>query len=65
MINYRVRNLRQVLKKLRDEGVIVDERVEDSKYGMFGWVVDPDGNRIELWEPPSKYTSPEAQFPSE
>jgi len=30
----------------------VDEKVEESEYGKFGWVVDPDGNKIELWEPP-------------
>jgi hypothetical protein len=30
----------------------VDERVEESEHGLFGWVLDPDGNRIELWQPP-------------
>jgi len=30
----------------------VDEKVDESEYGKFGWVTDPDGNRIELWQPP-------------
>ena len=53
MINYRVENLAAVLQALRDEGCDVDEKVQDSEYGKFGWVVDPEGNRIELWEPPA------------
>jgi predicted enzyme related to lactoylglutathione lyase len=36
-----------------NEGVAVDPRVEESEYGWFGWVMDPEGNRIELWEPPT------------
>jgi predicted enzyme related to lactoylglutathione lyase len=53
MINYRVEDLDQVLAALRSEGCDVDERVEVSEYGRFGWVVDPEGNRLELWEPPA------------
>jgi predicted enzyme related to lactoylglutathione lyase len=52
MINYRVDDLDQVLAALRAEGCQVDERVESSEYGRFGWVADPEGNRLELWEPP-------------
>ena len=52
MINYRVDDLDRVLAALRAEGCAVDERVESSEYGRFGWVADPEGNRIELWEPP-------------
>ncbi|HXD33026.1 MAG TPA: VOC family protein [Pyrinomonadaceae bacterium] len=52
MINYRVEDLHAVLAQLRAEGVTVDEKVDDSEYGKFGWIMDPDGNRIELWEPP-------------
>ena len=52
MINYRVDDLDQVLAALRAEGCRVDERVESSELGRFGWVVDPEGNRVELWEPP-------------
>jgi predicted enzyme related to lactoylglutathione lyase len=52
MINYRVDDLDQVLAALRAEGCDVDPRVESSEYGRFGWVSDPEGNRLELWEPP-------------
>lgn len=53
MINYRVANLEEVLAALRAEGCEVDEKMDASEYGKFGWVMDPDGNRIELWEPPA------------
>jgi predicted enzyme related to lactoylglutathione lyase len=43
-----------LLAKLRREGVWVDEKYEEHEYGYFGWIMDPDGNRIELWEPPAK-----------
>jgi catechol 2,3-dioxygenase-like lactoylglutathione lyase family enzyme len=52
MLNYRVDDLDALLARLRDEGVTVDERREDSEYGRFAWVTDPEGNRVELWEPP-------------
>jgi predicted enzyme related to lactoylglutathione lyase len=52
MINYRVDDLDQVLAALRDEGCAVDDRVDSTEYGRFGWVADPEGNRLELWEPP-------------
>jgi predicted enzyme related to lactoylglutathione lyase len=53
MINFRVDDLDGLLARLRDAGVTVDDRVEDSEYGRFGWVMDPEGTRIELWQPPS------------
>ncbi|MFN7947500.1 MAG: VOC family protein [Blastocatellia bacterium] len=53
MINYRVENLDALLEELRREGVQVDEKREDSEYGRFAWIMDPEGNRIELWEPPA------------
>ncbi len=53
MINYRVANLERMLAQLRHNGVTV-EKVEDYDYGRFAWVTDPEGNRIELWEPKSK-----------
>ncbi len=65
MINYRVKNLRDVLRELRHEGVGVDEKIEETSYGKFGWIADPEGNRIELWEPPRTYRSLEEQLPSE
>lgn len=53
MINYRVEDLHALLKVLREEGCDVDPKIEESDYGKFGWVMDPEGNRVELWEPPS------------
>jgi len=52
MVNYRVDDLDALLAALRAEGVVVDERVDDLPEGRFGWVTDPEGNRIELWQPP-------------
>src|SRR3954469_19127511 len=52
MINFRVDNLDEVLEQLRAEGVTVDEKRDESEFGKFGWVMDPEGNRIELWQPP-------------
>ncbi len=51
-INYRVEDLAALLQALRAEGCNVLERTDDSEYGKFGWVMDPEGNRIELWQPP-------------
>ena len=51
MINYRVDDLDALLEALRAEGVEIAKR-EDSDYGRFAWIMDPEGNRIELWEPP-------------
>jgi predicted enzyme related to lactoylglutathione lyase len=51
MVNLRVADLDRMLDQLRRAGVEVDPRVEDSEYGRFGWVTDPEGNRIELWQP--------------
>jgi predicted enzyme related to lactoylglutathione lyase len=52
MLNYRVESLDGVLEQLRTAGIEVDDRIEESKFGRFGWAVDPEGNRFELWEPP-------------
>ena len=52
MINYRVADLMALLDLLRSEGCNVDEKTDVSEFGKFGWVMDPEGNRIELWEPP-------------
>lgn len=52
MINFRVDDLDRMLEQLRRNGIPVDERREESEFGRFGWVMDPEGNRIELWEPP-------------
>jgi predicted enzyme related to lactoylglutathione lyase len=52
MVNYRVADLVALLAALRAEGCNVVDKMDDSEYGKFGWVFDPDGNKIELWEPP-------------
>ena len=52
MINFRVENLGELLTALREEGVQVDPKVEEAEYGKFAWIMDPEGNRVELWEPP-------------
>lgn len=51
MVNYRVDDLRALLAALRSEGREVDAKVEESEFGKFGWVVDPDGHRVELCQP--------------
>jgi predicted enzyme related to lactoylglutathione lyase len=50
MINYRVEDLDSLLQTLQEAGVRIDGR-QDEDYGRFAWIVDPEGNRIELWEP--------------
>ncbi len=54
MLNFRVRDLDAMLAQLKAAGVEVDERVEASEFGRFGWCMDLEGNRVELWEPPLK-----------
>lgn len=54
MFNFTVENLDELLKALKDEGVYVFEAVEEHQEGKFGWIMDPEGNKIELWEPPKK-----------
>ena len=53
MINYRVADLHGLLAALRAEGCRVEDKVDESEYGKFGWVLDLDGNKVELWEPPA------------
>jgi predicted enzyme related to lactoylglutathione lyase len=53
MINYRVADLTALLSALREEGCDVIDRAEESEYGKFGWVMDPEGNKLELWQPPA------------
>jgi catechol 2,3-dioxygenase-like lactoylglutathione lyase family enzyme len=52
MVNYCVEDLDALLVELGREGVEIGPRREEHAYGKFAWIVDPDGNRIELWEPP-------------
>jgi predicted enzyme related to lactoylglutathione lyase len=53
MINFRVADLDTLLATLRAEGCNVINNTEPSDFGKFGWVIDPDGNKVELWEPPA------------
>ena len=52
MLNFRVQDLDELVEALRDEAVWIDPKREDYDYGHFAWIMDPAGNRIELWEPP-------------
>ena len=51
MFNYRVENLVELLIVLKEEGVEIVGEMQEYSYGKFGWIMDPDGNKIELWEP--------------
>ena len=53
MVNFRVHDLDGLLARLTTDGVKIDPRRESHPYGRFAWIVDPDGNRVELWEPPA------------
>jgi predicted enzyme related to lactoylglutathione lyase len=53
MVNYQVNDLDRMLKQLNENGVRI-EKVVDYEYGRFAWVTDPEGNRVELWEPTDK-----------
>ncbi len=53
MINYRVADLHALLAALRAEGVQVEDKIDESEYGKFGWIIDPEGNKVELWQPPA------------
>lgn len=52
MVNYQVEDLTALLVKLREEGVTVLGDIDESEFGKFGWILDPEGHKIELWEPP-------------
>jgi len=51
MINYRVQNIEELVKNLRENGVTILDEIEDSDYGKFVHILDSDDNKIELWEP--------------
>ena len=51
MVNFTVVDLDAMLAQLRAAGVEVDDRVEELEFGPFGWALDPEGNRFELWQP--------------
>ena len=51
MMNFRVDNLETLLEILKEEGVTILGDMETYDYGKFGWILDPEGNKIELWQP--------------
>ena len=51
MINYRVQHIEGLVKKLRENGVTIVDEIEEYEYGKFVHIMDPEGNKIELWEP--------------
>lgn len=51
MINYRVNNISGLVRKLKKNGTIILDSIEEYEYGKFVHIMDPDGNKIELWEP--------------
>lgn len=51
MVNYIVDDLDALLERLQKEGVRIDPKRQDADYGRFAWIYDPDGNKIELWQP--------------
>ena len=52
MVNYRVADLHALVAALKAEGCHVLDKIDDSEYGTFAWVIDPEGNKVELWQPP-------------
>jgi predicted enzyme related to lactoylglutathione lyase len=52
MVTYRVDDLAALLEAMRSDGCTVLDKIDESEYGKFGWAVDPEGNKVELWEPP-------------
>ena len=51
MINYRVENIEALVEQLKNDGVTIVDKIEDSDYGKFVHIMDPEGNKVELWEP--------------
>ena len=51
MINYRVQNIEGLVNKLKKNGVMIVDEIEEFEYGKFVHIMDPEGNKIELWEP--------------
>ncbi len=60
MINYRVDDLDALLTQLAAANVDIDPKREDADYGRFAWITDPEGNRLELWQP---LVTPEEEAP--
>jgi predicted enzyme related to lactoylglutathione lyase len=58
MVNYRVDDLDALLAQLAEAGTWIDPKREDASYGKFAWIQDPEGNRIELWQPLAEEPAP-------
>lgn len=52
MINFRVENLDELMQDLAKENILCVGEPQSSEFGKFAWIMDPEGNKIELWEPP-------------
>ena len=57
MVNFRVADLDAMVTQLRADGLKVESSLEESEFGRFAWLADPEGNKIELWEPPKNRRS--------
>ena len=55
MINYRVQNIEGLVRKLNQNGVTILDEIEEFEYGKFVHIMDPEGNKIELWEPKDNF----------
>lgn len=53
MVNYRVDDLHALVAALKAEGCNVLDKIDESEFGTFGHVIDPEGNKVELWQPPA------------
>ena len=53
MVNYRVEDVHALVAALKAEGCGILDKIDDSEYGKFAWVIDPEGNKVELWQPPA------------
>lgn len=53
MVNYRVEDARALARLLDEEGCNVLDKIDESEHGVFAWVIDPEGNKVELWQAPA------------
>ena len=51
MFNFIVDDLKALIKELRSKEIEILGEIEDTEFGLFGWIMDPEGNKVELWEP--------------
>jgi predicted enzyme related to lactoylglutathione lyase len=51
MFNYRVRDLKELYEQFKSNGVQIAGEIQEFDYGKFGWIVDPEGTKVELWQP--------------